>query len=159
MLSDEIKIRCRDAVGWRRAVLVSMSVFLMSSSWICKSRKAVSQRRSSPKGFFSPAKDGVETSHDVIADDFISTPDSRIWDLRRIWLPPTIFLVGGIALVAFVVVNLLRFTLRAPSVNSEVVCASISAYLMFGLMWTMAYFLVDQLIRQDVNIAGHQGIE
>jgi hypothetical protein len=43
-------------------------------------------------------------------------------------------LVAGIALVAFVVVNLLRFILRAPSVNIEVVCASISAYLMFGLM-------------------------
>jgi uncharacterized protein YsxB (DUF464 family) len=46
-------------------------------------------------------------------------------------------LVAGIALVAFVVVNLLRFILRAPSVNIEVVCASISAYLMLGLMWTM----------------------
>lgn len=68
-------------------------------------------------------------------------------------------LVAGIALVAFVVVNLLRFIRRAPSVNIEVVYASISAYLMIGLMWTMAYFLVDQLIRQDVNIAGHQGIE
>jgi hypothetical protein len=68
-------------------------------------------------------------------------------------------LVAGIALVAFVVVNLLRFILRAPSVNIEVVCARISAYLMLGLMWTMANFLVGQLIRQDVNIAGHQGIE
>ena len=27
----------------------------------------------------------------------------------------------------------------------EVLCASISAYLMLGLMWTMAYWLVDQL--------------
>jgi Ion channel len=43
------------------------------------------------------------------------------------------------------VVNLLRFVLRAPSVNIEVLCASISAYLMLGLMWTMAYWLVDQL--------------
>src|SRR5207248_4048057 len=60
-------------------------------------------------------------------------------------LPPAIFLVAGIGLVAFVVVNLLRFVLRAPSVNVEVLCASISAYLMLGLMWTMAYWLVDQL--------------
>src|SRR6266576_951037 len=60
-------------------------------------------------------------------------------------VPPAIFLVAGLALVAFVVVNLLRFILRAPSVNMEVLCASISAYLMLGLMWTMAHWLVDQL--------------
>ena len=57
-------------------------------------------------------------------------------------LPPAIFLVAGIGLVAFVVVNLLRFVLRAPSVDVEVLCATISAYLMLGLIWTMAYWLV-----------------
>ncbi len=56
-----------------------------------------------------------------------------------------VFLVAGLGLVAFVVVNLLRFVLRAPSVNVEVLCASISAYLMLGLMWTIAYWLVAQV--------------
>jgi hypothetical protein len=60
-------------------------------------------------------------------------------------VPPAVFLIAGLALVAFVVANLLRFVLRAPSVNVEVLCASLSAYLMLGLMWTMAYWLVDQL--------------
>ena len=60
-------------------------------------------------------------------------------------VPPAVFLVAGLVLVAFVVGNLLRFVLRAPSVNTEVLCASISAYLMLGLMWTIAYWLVDQL--------------
>jgi Ion channel len=60
-------------------------------------------------------------------------------------VPPPIFLVAGLLLVAFVVVHLLGFVLRAPSVNAEVLCASISAYLMLGLIWTMAYGLVDQL--------------
>jgi hypothetical protein len=60
-------------------------------------------------------------------------------------VPPPVFLIAGLALVAFVVAHLLRFVLRAPSVNVEVLCASISAYLMLGLMWTMAYWLVDQL--------------
>ena len=41
--------------------------------------------------------------------------------------------------------NLLRFVLRASSVDSEVLCASISAYLTLGLIWTMAYWLVEQL--------------
>ena len=60
-------------------------------------------------------------------------------------IPPAVFLVAGLILIAFVVGNLLRFVLRAPAVNTEVLCASISAYLMLGLMWTMAYWLVDQL--------------
>jgi len=58
---------------------------------------------------------------------------------------PAIFLIAGIGLVALVVVNLLRFVLRACSVDVEVLCASISAYLMLGLIWTMAYWLVEQL--------------
>ena len=61
------------------------------------------------------------------------------------FIPAAIFLVAGIGLVAFVVVNLLRFVLRASSVDGEVLCASISAYLMLGLIWTMAYWLVEQL--------------
>jgi hypothetical protein len=60
-------------------------------------------------------------------------------------VPPPVFLVAGLALIAFVVANLLRFVLRAPSVNVEVLCASISAYLMLGLLWTVAYWLVAQV--------------
>jgi hypothetical protein len=60
-------------------------------------------------------------------------------------VPPPVFLAAGLVLIGFVVANLLRFIWRAPSVNIEVLCASISAYLMLGLMWTMAYWLVDQL--------------
>lgn len=60
-------------------------------------------------------------------------------------VPPPVFLTAGLALIAFVVANLLRFVLRAPSVNADVLCASISAYLMLGIIWTIAYWLVDQL--------------
>jgi Ion channel len=58
---------------------------------------------------------------------------------------PAVFLTAALVLIAFVVTNLLRFVLRTPSVNIEVLCASISAYLMLGLMWTVAYWLVEQL--------------
>ena len=58
---------------------------------------------------------------------------------------PAVFLVAGLVLMIFVIGNLLRFILRAPSVNTEVLCASIAAYLMLGLMWTMAYWLADRL--------------
>src|SRR5207245_8200180 len=50
-------------------------------------------------------------------------------------VPPPVFLTAGLVLIAFVVANLLRFVLRAPSVNVEVLCASISVYLMLGLLW------------------------
>src|SRR5215472_4015700 len=60
-------------------------------------------------------------------------------------VPPPVFLTTGLVLIAFVVATLLRFVFRAPSVNSEVLCASISAYLMLGIIWTIAYWLVDQL--------------
>jgi hypothetical protein len=65
--------------------------------------------------------------------------------LRPDLVPKEIFLVAGFVLIAYVVGHLLRFVLRAPSVNIDVLCASISAYLMLGLMWTIAYWLVDQL--------------
>ena len=65
--------------------------------------------------------------------------------LRPDLVPPPVFLIAGLALIAFVVANLLRFVLRAPSVNTEVLSASISAYLMLGLLWTVAYWLVAQV--------------
>ena len=58
---------------------------------------------------------------------------------------PAVFLVCALLLLAFVIANLLRFSLRAHVVTVEVLCASISAYLMLGLMWTVAYWLVDQM--------------
>jgi hypothetical protein len=61
-------------------------------------------------------------------------------------VPPEIFLVAGIALIGFVVFNLLQFILRVSAVDGEVLCASVSAYLMLGLIWAMAYWLVDELI-------------
>ena len=58
---------------------------------------------------------------------------------------PAVFLVCGLLVMALVIARLLRFVLHARSVNTEVLCASIAAYLMLGLSWTMAYWLVDQL--------------
>src|SRR5215211_2261180 len=58
---------------------------------------------------------------------------------------PAVFLLCALLLLAFVIAHMLRFVLRAPVVTVEVLCASIAAYLMLGLMWTVAYWLVDQL--------------
>ena len=58
---------------------------------------------------------------------------------------PAAFLICALLLLAFVIGHLLYFILHAPVVTVEVLCASIAAYLMLGLMWTVAYWLVDQL--------------
>ena len=60
-------------------------------------------------------------------------------------VPIGVFLIGALVMFIFVVAHLLRFVLRAPSVTTEVLCASISAYLMLGMIWTLAYWLVDRL--------------
>jgi hypothetical protein len=62
-------------------------------------------------------------------------------------MPVEIFLAtAGMLFVAFVVGHLLRFVLRAPRVNIEVLCAAISNYLMLGLLWMFAYVLMARLL-------------
>src|SRR6266516_1885619 len=68
-------------------------------------------------------------------------------------IPPAVFLVAGLILIIFVVAHLLLFILRAPVVTVEVLCASISAYLMLGLMWTIAYWFVDQLTPGEPSLS------
>ena len=60
-------------------------------------------------------------------------------------VPDWTFLLPGVLFVLFVIFQLLRFILRAPHVNSEVLCAGISGYLLLGLLWSLAYTLVAQL--------------
>jgi len=60
-------------------------------------------------------------------------------------VPVEIFLIGGILFVLFAVWNLLRFVLTAPQVNLDILCASISAFILLGLVWTFAYWLVADL--------------
>src|SRR6266550_8295295 len=70
-----------EAVGWRWAVVVFMSVFLMSSSWDLEiALSGASAKVKPPNRLFEPGRKCVETSDDVIEDDFTSTLDSRIWD-------------------------------------------------------------------------------
>lgn len=61
-------------------------------------------------------------------------------------MPPELFLIGGILFVLWVIVYLLRSVLTASSVTTEVLCASLAAYLLLGLLWTLGYWLVAELI-------------
>jgi hypothetical protein len=60
-------------------------------------------------------------------------------------LPPPVFLVSTVALFGFVVGHLLRFIVRAPRVDSNVLCAGIAGFLMLGLLWVPAYLFVARL--------------
>ena len=57
-----------------------MSVFLMSSSWDLEIALSGASAKVKPPTGFSARPKCVETSDDVIEDDFASTLDSRIWD-------------------------------------------------------------------------------
>jgi hypothetical protein len=61
-------------------------------------------------------------------------------------LPLEISLAACILLTAYVVWNLLRFLFRARSVDTETLCIGLSAYLLLGLLWAFAYWLVDELV-------------
>ena len=60
-------------------------------------------------------------------------------------VPPEIFLIGGILFLLFAIWNLLRFVLTSPEVDLEILCASLSAFILLGLLWTFAYWLVAEL--------------
>ena len=64
--------------------------------------------------------------------------------LRPELVPRPVFMVAALLFIVFVVVQLLRFVLRAPRVNSEVLCASIAVYLLLGLTWAFAYVLTAE---------------
>jgi voltage-gated potassium channel len=61
-------------------------------------------------------------------------------------MPAAVHLAFGMLFLALVAVQFLRFILHAPRVTGQVLEAGISTYLVFGLLWTMAYMLVGRLI-------------
>jgi Ion channel len=53
---------------------------------------------------------------------------------------------SGVLFIGYVVLEFLRFIMRAPRVDFGVLCAGIATYLMLGLLWSFAYILVDRLV-------------
>jgi hypothetical protein len=60
-------------------------------------------------------------------------------------VPAWVFLAPGVLFCVFVILHLLRFVIRAPRVDSEVLCAGVAGYLMVGLLWALAYIFVAGL--------------
>jgi Ion channel len=55
-------------------------------------------------------------------------------------------LAAEVAFSAFVIAQLFRYMLQAPRVDSQVLCAGISTYLMLAMVWAFAYMLVAQVV-------------
>jgi voltage-gated potassium channel len=69
-------------------------------------------------------------------------------------MSPVLFLVSAIIFVIFIISQLLYFILRAPRVDSEVLCAGVSTYLLLGLLWAFAYMLVANTVKNAFMIDG-----
>lgn len=59
------------------------------------------------------------------------------------WLP--LASLTALLFIGFVEYQLLHFIFRAPRINSEVLCAGVSGYLLLGVIWMTAYMLVSRL--------------
>jgi hypothetical protein len=56
------------------------------------------------------------------------------------------FYIARLVFLVFLIWEFLRFILRASRVNSEVICAGMSVYLLLGLTWMFAYLLVARAV-------------
>ena len=65
-------------------------------------------------------------------------------------LPLVVHNVAALVFIIFVEYQLLQFVFRAPRVNSEVLCAGISGYLLLGILWMSAYLVVSRLHPVDL---------
>src|SRR5215467_15905910 len=61
-------------------------------------------------------------------------------------MPAAVYQTFAVLFLLLVGVEFLRFILRAPRVTVQVLEAGISTYLVFGLLWALAYMMVDGLI-------------
>ena len=65
-------------------------------------------------------------------------------------IPPAVPSIAALIFICFVEFQLLHFVFRTPRVNSEVLCAGISGYLLLGILWMSAYRFVSQLHPVDL---------
>jgi Ion channel len=69
-------------------------------------------------------------------------------------VPVEAYLIPALIFIGFVILQFLFFILRAPRVNSEVLCAGVAVYLLLGIIWMFAYILVAQLDPGDLAHLG-----
>lgn len=70
---------------------------------------------------------------------------------------PALVPATSVIFFAFVIAHLLRFVVRAPRVDTNVLCAGISGFLMLGLLWMPAYIAIARLNPGAFNVPATQG--
>jgi voltage-gated potassium channel len=65
--------------------------------------------------------------------------------LRPDLLSPVVFLSAGMLFLGFVAMQIVRFILRTPRVDANVLCAGLSGYLILGLLWVPAYMIINSM--------------
>jgi len=72
--------------------------------------------------------------------------------LRPDLLSPAIASGFGVAFFAYVAAQLIRFILRTPRVDANVLCAGVSGFLLLGLAWSPLYLLIYRLNPAAFNL-------
>ena len=70
---------------------------------------------------------------------------------------PAAFAAFGVVFFGYVVAQLIHFILRAPRVDTNVLCAGVSGFLMLGLAWMPLYMLISQLNPAAFSLPPAQG--
>ena len=73
------------------------------------------------------------------------------------FVSPATFAAFGAVFFGYVVAQLIRFILRAPRVDTNVLCAGVSGFLMLGLAWSPVYLVISRLNPAAFNIPAAQG--
>jgi hypothetical protein len=60
-------------------------------------------------------------------------------------LHPAVYPAAALVFFGFVVAHLIRFIVKAPQVDANVLCAGVSGFLMLGLLWIPLYMTVARL--------------
>lgn len=68
-------------------------------------------------------------------------------------MPREIYSLCGFLFVAFVIGHLLRYILLAPRVDSEVICAGISIYLLMAMLWAFVYTTLYRHVPNSFNMS------
>jgi hypothetical protein len=73
-------------------------------------------------------------------------------------MPAAVYLIFALVFLLLVAGHFLRFMLRVPRVDAQVLQAGVATYLVLGVLWAFAYMLVAELIPNsftfDTKIAG-----
>ena len=72
-------------------------------------------------------------------------------------ISPAAFAAFGVVFFGYVAAQLIHFILRAPRVDTNVLCAGVSGFLMLGMAWAPLYLLISRLNPSAFNIPVGQG--